>query len=70
MLTPGEVATTQYGNKKRSNPTVWKIFLKREMTCKASISWRTSSPTCSYEKICLEFLSIPVILIFQIYNIL
>lgn len=44
-LTPGAVATTRYGNKYKSRFTCWKIFLKREITCNASMSCRTSSPT-------------------------
>lgn len=39
-LTPGAVATTRYGKTKRSRPTSWKIFLKRSIICRASISWR------------------------------
>lgn len=38
-LTPGAVATTRYGKTKRSRPTSWKMFLKRSMICRASMSW-------------------------------
>ena len=37
-LTPGAVATTRYGKTKRSRPTSWKMFLKRSMICRASMS--------------------------------
>lgn len=45
ILTPGEVATTRYGKRNKSSPTVWKMFLKMEITWRASMSCRTSSPT-------------------------
>lgn len=44
-VTPGAVATTRYGNRNISSPTCWKIFLKIVITCRASMSCRTSSPT-------------------------
>lgn len=39
------MATTRYGNRYKSRPTCWKTFLKILITCNASISCLTSSPT-------------------------
>lgn len=37
-LTPGAVATTLYGIRYSSNPVCSNMFLKREITCRASMS--------------------------------
>lgn len=37
-LTPGAVATTRYGKRKRSKPTFLNMFLNRLIICRASMS--------------------------------
>lgn len=39
------MATTRCGKTKRSSPTSWKMFLKRSMICRASMSWEAETQT-------------------------